>query len=50
MSERPEPTPEEKETANRLVKEAIKRFQDEGNAKPNPLIQPVNWRESEEGR
>ena len=50
MSDKPEPTQEEKEAADRLVKEAIKRFQDEGNAKPNPLMQPVNWRESESGR
>ena len=45
MNERSEPTQEEKEAADRLVKEAIKRFQAEGDAKPNPLAQPVNWRE-----
>ena len=50
MNERPEPTPEEKETAARLLKEAIDRFNATRDAKPNPLMQPVNWRESEEGR
>jgi hypothetical protein len=48
MSDNPEPTQEEKEAAARLVKEAIKRFQKEGDAKPNPLTQPVNWRRDSE--
>ncbi len=38
-----EPTAEEREAAEKVVDEAIKRFNAERDRKPNPLTQPVKW-------
>ncbi len=46
MSDR-EPTKEELEAGERLLREMIERFNKEGQEKPNPLAQPVNWQRTE---
>ncbi len=51
MSDRPEPTKEELEAGERLLREMIARGNAEREAKPNPLTQPTGWqRTSEQGR